>query len=163
MSATDTQRVLTDAIEPALALLPSAMDSLAARVMLIAIGLQESGLTTLQQIGGPAHGLWQAEKGGMVRGVLKNPRTMLSAARLCQARHVPATEADVYEALLTDDVLAAGIARLGLWADLAPLPAIGDVHGAWNCYLRNWRPGKPRPADWGDNYAAAVAAITEAP
>lgn len=35
MSATDTQRVLPDAIEPALALLPSAMDSLAARVMLL--------------------------------------------------------------------------------------------------------------------------------
>lgn len=142
-------------IDPALALLPT-MAGDTACVMLVAIGLQESGFTAREQAGGPAHGFWQFEKGG-VRAVLKNPRTMLSAAKLCQARNVPATEADVYEALLDDDILAAGFARLLLWADPQPLPT--DVHGAWNCYLRNWRPGRPRPEHWGDNYDAAVAAV----
>lgn len=149
---------LASAIDPALAILPGSMRSDAARVMLLAIGLQESSLTTRRQFHGPAHGLWQFEKGGGVRGVLKNPRTMLAAAQLCQTCNVAATEAAVYEALLADDVLAAGFARLCLWADPQPLPAIGDVHGGWQCYLRNWRPGKPRPGDWGDNYDAAVAA-----
>jgi hypothetical protein len=65
----------------------------------------------------------------------------------------------VYAALVEDDVLAAGFARLGLWADPQPLPAIGDVHGGWDCYLRNWRPGRPRPEHWGDNYDAACAAV----
>lgn len=150
---------LDGCINPALSLLPPAMASDAARLQMLAIALQESGLTTRQQVGGPAHGLWQFEKGGGVRGVLKNPRTMLAAAKLCQSRNVLATEADVYAALLADDVLAAGFARLFLWADPNPLPTIGDVHGAWNCYIRNWRPGKPRPGDWGDNYELAVTAV----
>ncbi len=34
-------------------------------------------------------------------------------------------------------------ARLLLWTDAKPLPAIGDEQGAWDYYLRNWRPGKP--------------------
>src|SRR6185312_10462500 len=53
-------------IVPALATLPPEMDSSQARVMLLAIALQESGLRTREQDGGPARGLWQFERNGVL-------------------------------------------------------------------------------------------------
>lgn len=151
---------LAQIINPVLDLLPQAMRSDEARVLMLAIGLQESGLAARAQLnGGPALGLWQNEQGGMVRGVLKSTATRSYALALCEALGVPATEAAVWDALEDDDLLAGGIARLGLWADPLPLPAIGDAHSGWLCYARNWRPGKPRPGAWGDNYDAACAAV----
>lgn len=152
------ETVLAAAINPALELLPI-LPSDEVRVMLLAIGRQESDFATRQQFGGPAHGFWQNEKGGMVRGVLKSPRTSHMAVTLCASRGVAPTEEAVYDALLDFDVLAAGIARLGLWADLEPLPELGDVNGAWECYLRNWRPGHPRRETWDKKYAMAFQTV----
>ena len=39
------------------------------------------------------------------------------------------------------DVIDAVFARLLFWTDPLPLPAVGDVEGAWQCYLRTWNPG----------------------
>lgn len=145
-------------IDHALTLLPARMDSPQARVMLLAIGLQESRFIHRRQIGGPARGFWQFERGGGVRGVLTHPVTQGQAQALCRARGIEPVAADVYAALELDDVLAAGMARLLLWSDPAPLPAIGDADGAWDLYLRTWRPGKPHPETWPELYAQAVEA-----
>ncbi|MCV6902125.1 MAG: hypothetical protein NTT76_05400, partial [Achromobacter xylosoxidans] len=59
----DLKKIIDTGISPALALLPAGMDTQAAHVMLLAIGLQESRFTHRQQIGGPARGFWQFEKG----------------------------------------------------------------------------------------------------
>src|SRR5699024_10369063 len=59
----------TRILDPALSLLPAVMDTHQARVMLLAIALQESDLAYREQIGGPAHGLWMFERGGGVKGV----------------------------------------------------------------------------------------------
>lgn len=142
-------------------LLPNRMDSPEARVLLLAIGLEESGLVYREQIGGPARGLWQFEKAG-VEGVLDNITTGGHAVQLCTSRNVNPTVDYVYNALSTDDILAAGFARLLLWSDPSYLPAIGDVETAWNYYLRNWRPGKPRPNAWQYNYSIAVSTIINA-
>lgn len=153
------EQVLAGAIMPALDLLPRSMHTGEAAVMLLAIGGQESGFRTREQVGGPAHGLWQFEKGGGVRGVLKHRATASHARIICTNRRVPPTEAAVYAELLDDDVLAAGMARLLLWADPLRLPAIGDEQGAWECYIRSWRPGQPHRDRWGEHYAAAVKAV----
>ena len=50
-------------IEPALLLLPERMRTDQAKVMLLAIGLQESRFVHRRQIGGPARGFWQFEDG----------------------------------------------------------------------------------------------------
>jgi hypothetical protein len=145
-------------------LLPSWLDSPQARVMLLSISPQEAGdkgiVTSRQQIGGPAHGLWQNELGGMVTGVLTNPATMAMAIQVCGLLGVDPTPAAVYTALLTNDYLACVFARLGLWADPHALPALGDSDDAWLCYCANWRPGKPRPSDWPPNYQAAITVIS---
>lgn len=149
---------LEQVIKPALRLLPAQMTSDEARVMLGAIALQESGLATRQQYGGPAHGLWQFEHGG-VRGALSYHTTRATARALCGKRHVIPTVAAVYEALLHDDLLAAGFARLLLWTDPQALPPLGDESGAWDLYLRTWRPGKPRPVHFQGNYRRALLAV----
>lgn len=148
-TASETARqVLCDVITPAYALLPAAMQSENATVMLLAIGLQESRLTYRSQIGGPAKGLWQFERGGGVRGVLTHDSSKSFAEQLCRWRSVEPTADAVYAALESDDVLAAGFARLLLWTHPAPLPAITSQFEAWKYYLRTWRPGKPHPETW---------------
>lgn len=150
------------AIDAAMALLPVAMDTPEARLILLAIGLQESGLIARCQIvdggaRGPARGLWQFERGGGVKGVLLHPASRYWALKLCEARQCPPDGWQVWERLETDDVLAAGLARLLLFTDQRKLPAPGDIDGAWAYYVRNWRPGKPHRDRWTSNYGQALA------
>lgn len=147
--------VLAQAME----LLPSRMDSDRARVMLLAIGLQESRLIHRRQIGGPARGLWQFEKGGGVRGVLNHKASRSYALEVCEERGVQPTMDAVYVALERDDVLAACFARLLLWTDPPPLPPIPHAPAAWSLYLRTWRPGKPHRQTWDALYREAVLAV----
>jgi hypothetical protein len=129
------------------------------RVELLAIGGQESGLTARAQIlngggKGPARGLWQFEKGG-VRGVYLHRASNEPLRLLCRARDVNFDVPQIWAALETDDILACGVARLLLWTDPRPLPAVDDEEGAWSCYVRNWRPGKPHRDRWVGAHAAA--------
>lgn len=156
--------IVSDAIAPALALLPAGMDTPAARVMLLAIGLQESRFVHRRQIGGPARGFWQFEKGtrasrGGVWGVYLHVASKDHLAALCKARSVACDPDAIYSALEYDDVLAAGVARLLLWTDPKALPPVGDADAGWALYLRTWRPGKPHPGTWPDLYRQAAAEV----
>lgn len=151
--------VVSKAMEPACALLPAKMDTKEARCMMLAIGLQESRFQHRQQIGGPARGFWQFEKGGGIKGVITHATTRELAQEVCKARGVPATADAVYDALDQDDVLAAAFARLLLWTDPKPLPALGEADQAWNLYYRTWRPGKPHPQTWNALYNRALEAV----
>lgn len=141
--------VVDEMICPAMESLPEKMDSDAATLLLLVIGLQESNFAHRWQIidvrrpnvKGPARGYWMFERGGGVRGVLTHPASRDHAYRICRARGVEPVATAVHPALETDDVLAAVFARLLLWTDPFRLPAAGDVDGAWHLYLRTWRPG----------------------
>ena len=156
--------ILHTAIDPALRLFPPAMDNDRVRVCLLAIGLQESGFiarfqrTSDPNIHGPAEGYWQNELGG-VSAVMGNTVTRDLALSLCSSLGMPFDASQVHSALEHNDVLAAGFARLLLYADPHPLPDVDDANGAWATYLRCWRPGKPRPADWPANHAAARSQV----
>lgn len=158
--------VLRDMIEPAFRELPARMASDEARVMLLAIGLQESRFTHRVQMPlrrgmppGPARGFWQFERGGGVTGVLTHPASRDIAAAVIGKRGIPNESRAVWTALAEDDVLAAIFARLLLFTDPAPLPPIGRDAPAWACYIRNWRPGKPHPQTWRALYDSAVATV----
>lgn len=144
------------AIVPALALLPARMNSKEALAMLLAIGLQESGFLHRRQMGnGPARGFWQFERDGGTAGVLRHKASCLHALAVCKLRGLTdLKEAELikgyapnsiveraYHAFERDDVLAAAFARLLLWTDAKSLPELGDVEGAFNLYIRTWRPG----------------------
>ncbi|ODA00577.1 hypothetical protein A7P25_21845 [Achromobacter xylosoxidans] len=160
----DLKAVIERAIDPALALLLARMDTSEARCMLLAIGLQESRFVHRRQIGGPARGFWQFEKGsrasrGGVWGVCLHPASKSHLAALCKARSVACDPDAIYAALEYDDVLAAGVARLLLWTDPKALPAVGDADAGWSLYLRTWRPGKPKPGSWPPLYRQAAAEV----
>lgn len=150
-------------ISPALALLPARMDTFEARIMLLTIGQQESRFEHRRQLvgsppqpTGPAKSLWQGEKGGgMVRGVRTHPATAKLAAMLYEARGVEPTDQAIWDAIENDDVLAAGLARLLLFTDPKPLPAMQEVDTAWNYYVRTWRPGKPHAEKWASYHLAS--------
>lgn len=162
MNLTD---VVKTAIEPALAILPSAMDTREARVMLLAIGLQESRFMLRRQVGGPARGFWQFEEGtkmsrGGVWGVYLHDSSRYWLDRLCASRGVLFQPDVIYRTLDTDDVLAAGVARLMLFTDPKRLPSVTDTDGAWALYLRTWRPGKPRRDSWNALHEQARIEVT---
>jgi hypothetical protein len=157
--------ILHTAINPALLLLPRAMDSDAARVMLLAAGLQESRLQYRYQktkdpyVKGPARGLPQFERGG-VAAVMGNPACKAHAEAVCKARGVPFDSSLVHARMEFDDVLAFAFARLLLWADPRPLPNLDASHeDAWKCYLRCWRPGKPHRETWDEFHKMARAQV----
>lgn len=165
---------MVKAINAALTLLPAKMRSDTARLLLVAIALQESeGKYRRQLVGnpprptGPAKSLWQGEiGGGMVHGVRTHAATRKVAAALYKARGVEANDRDIWNAIEHDDVLAAGLARLLLYSDPLALPDVGDVEKAWRTYLRTWRPGAhTRGSDaqkaalrkkFGENYKCAM-------
>lgn len=144
-------------------LLPSKLDTPESRVMLLAIGLQESRFTHRRQIGGPARGFWQFERGGGVRGVLNHPASKAMATAVCRELKVGCNAADVYRELDQSDLLSGAFARLLLYTDPAPLPAIGETQEAWALYERTWRPGQPHPEMWPDLYAQAALAVGHVP
>lgn len=152
---------VTGPLRDALALLPRQMDTPQARVMVTAICLQESGLIHRRQMGnGPARGYPQFELGtrasrGGVWGLYLHDASRFWLDHLCAARGVQFLPESIWRALETDDVLAAGVARLMLFTDPKRLPATDDIDGAWGLYLRVWRPGKPRPETWPENHRQA--------
>ncbi|HET7300216.1 MAG TPA: hypothetical protein VFJ01_06135 [Oleiagrimonas sp.] len=151
--------VLEHIIDPALRELPARMTSDAARIMLLAIGRQESAFTYRAQVGGPARGLWQFEVAG-VTGVMRHPRSASEARYWCELHDVPFAPSSIHHALRNNDMFACGIARLLLWTDPRALPARGDEDAAWSCYLRNWRPGKPSRMRWEHSYPAATETVS---
>jgi len=151
-------------IEAGLALLPVTMRTAHAKVLLYATSRQENPKRLPKQVGGPAVGDYQFESGGGVKGVLEHPSTAALAASVCKARGIAASRLTVYEALQHDPVLAAAFARLLYYTDPGRMPAVGDEPGAWDVYLRTWRPGafKRQPeelrAKWSKSYNDAMVA-----
>lgn len=156
---------IRDFLDPGLAML-ARVTGLAsddrARVMLLAIAGQESNWDARRQAGGPARGHYQFERGGGVRGVLNHPATAARMEALCRFLCVPTDEATVYEAIAWNDPLAVGMARLLLWSDPKPLPAVGAQDAALAYYEGIWRPGKPDASRWALRYPAALQAIQAA-
>lgn len=161
---------ILDAIDTALTLLPRAMTSDQARVMLYAIGQQESRFEHRRQLikkggamvpAGPAKGFWQFERGGGCRGVVEHPASRYWMHRVCMDRGVQFNATALWNAIEHDDVLAAAAARLLLFTDPKRLPAVADSRGAWNLYIRTWLPGKPHRQTWDAFHQTAVLTIIE--
>lgn len=120
-------------------------------ILLLAIAMQESGLTFRRQMpSGPARSWWQIE-----------PPT----ARDTLTRHAGARTmaeqlgcSDLESALQWCDALGCAIAA-GL-VHLCPLklPMPGEESYSWTYYLRAWRPGKPDANRWPKAYRAALKA-----
>lgn len=155
---------LKEDISTGLSLLPSKMASRAAMVLMYATSRQENPQRLPQQVGGPAVGDYQFERGGGVRGVVEHDSVADLTRSVCRARKVQCDTGSIYQALKTDPVLAAALARLLYYTDPKALPEVGDEAGAWALYLRTWRPGAyaRQPEElrekWKKSYADAMKA-----
>lgn len=151
-------------VDCALHFLPEKMNTPSAKAMLIAVALQESNMADRKQIGGPARGYWQFEKPGGVIGVLDHHATRAICIdifkRFDLADLGPDMASVVYCMTAFNSVLAAGLARLLLWTHPDPLPDELEQARAWEYYLWCWRPGKPHPERWADNYSSAWRLFT---
>ncbi|MBO1856818.1 hypothetical protein J4G52_25090 [Burkholderia cenocepacia] len=152
--------VVSSILEPALAVLPTRFDTPQARVMLLAIGLQESGFMREDQVGGPARSYWQFEING-VKAVMSFAGTAALSQLVARHAGIQFDAHVIYSALDHNDQLACQFARLLLWSAPGPLPALGASDAAWALYQSCWRPGKPRPADWLSNYQQALATVSD--
>lgn len=143
------------AIDQAFQLLPAGMDTPIARVIMAAIGFQESGyLVRIQYGNGPARSYWQFENGRLagINGVLTHRASAKLAAAVCKARGVEPDRVAVWKAMETDDVLGAAFARLLMYTDPKPLP--DNQADAWEMYAKRlWRPGKPHQDKWSASWA----------
>jgi hypothetical protein len=145
-------KTLTEVFDPK-------FDSPSARIQLLATGMQETRfMDRVQMGGGPAHSFWQEEPNG-VKAVVSHRVVGPILEDVCGKLGIAFDWQTIYKAVILNDTLACAVARLILYADGNPLPKVGDTDGAWQCYLRNWRPGRPRPEDWPQNYRIAMEQI----
>lgn len=135
-----------------------------ARRLLLAIALQESGPTlearyqgSPSESPGPARGWFQFECQGGTAGVLSHAASKAHAEAVCASLIVVPQPAACWRALEGNDVLSVAFARLLVLTDPETLPIEQDA--AWDCYLRLWRPGKPHPDVWPDNWKLAQATV----
>lgn len=149
-------QVVRYVIPAAFSLLPAGLRSLEASALLTAIGLQESRfLERHQRPQGPAKGFWQFERAGL-RATLSHHRTReLALCVISQLRYREPAFSTLHQALEHNDVLAAAMARLLLWADPLTLPGPEAPDTAWAIYLRCWQPGRPHPTTWKGLYKEA--------
>ena len=162
--------LLKTAIIPALSLIDPSLDTPAARAMLICIALQESGLRARRQMleardhwweskPGPANGLWQFERDGGVRGVMRHAAASAIVLPVIDALLYPRDPYAVHEALIHNDVLACVLARALLYSVPESLPGPNDPTKGWSQYVSAWRPGKPHVEPWANHYRTAWAAV----
>lgn len=137
----------------AFALLPPRMDTIEARAMLLAIGLQESKFIDRCQVinsgrRGPARGFWQFELGGGVVDVLTRFTTKKHILAVLDTLRYPPAASACYTAIEHNDVLAACFARLNLLTHSSRNPRRDEPDLGWRIYVETWRPGAPHPATW---------------
>ena len=104
------------------------------------------------QIGGPAHGYFQFERGGGCAGVLTHPSSSPLVITACGRMDYAPMPNDVYDAIVHNDILACIFARLLLWTLPHALPRQDQTELGWSQYMAAWRPGKPHHEQWADNF-----------
>jgi len=129
--------------------------------MLVAIAMQESALITRKQVGGSAISPYQFEKIG-IDNVFTHAETGRLVTGAAKELAIPVDE-NFYDAVKWNDAIATVIARLILWLDPAPLPALGKEVDARAYYERTWRPGIKSSIRWTTSYGTAVACIRSTP
>lgn len=163
--------------------LPAALWTPPALRLLAATCWQESGAQNVPQrlsdgSEGLAAGYPQMQANGIADVLLNSQSAKL--ARLCveasglevgasgavglnggyPSTEVPGVSAVVRAKFLNYPILQLQLARLMLWDDPNPLPAIDSSDANWAYYLTNWRPGKPSRERWdAQSWPQALATV----
>lgn len=145
-------------IPAAYSVLPEPMNSPQATAMLLSIGLQESRFLHRRQIGGPARGVFQFERGGGIKGVMTHQQTRGPlATALTELRYagVLGSAVELHKVVEHNDVVACVFARLLLYTVPLALPTRDEPGLGWSQYIDGWRPGKPHRETWTNFFTEA--------
>jgi hypothetical protein len=135
--------------------------SACAENLLLAIALQESNLSARIQgpnDAGPARSFWQFEKVGVV-DVFQRQKTALKV--MCDVLVLPCEPGKLHLMMAYNDMIACVIARLTLRLDPRSLGLATTEEGAWDYYIKNWRPGKPHRDRWAKTSWPTACATTD--
>lgn len=135
--------------------------SACAENLLLAIALQESNLSARIQgpnDAGPARSFWQFEKIGVV-DVFQRQKTALKV--MCDVLVLPCEPGKLHLMMAYNDMIACVIARLTLRLDPRSLGLATTEEGAWDYYIKNWRPGKPHRDRWAKTSWPTACATTD--
>lgn len=145
-------------IKPVMLELPAKMSSDSVTLQMMVTAKQESGLNARWQTGnGIARGLWQMEQPTVNLVMINKNSAGYLRTFIEQKLKMPMYSTSIiYDALDKDDFMACAMARLLYWDDPNPMPKVGDLNGAWQYYLRIWRPGAPDFTRWQSAYAEAM-------
>lgn len=132
-----------------------------AQLMCVATALQETRLQTRVQTNGPARGFTQTQENS-IADVKNNPASKVLFCKWCDILGIPYDPTRIYGRLTSRDDVDAAMFRLRLWCEPKPIPAIGDMTGAWLAYCDVQRPGKPDLSRWEQVYPQALATLQAA-
>jgi hypothetical protein len=135
----------------------------AAEDVMLGTALQESGLRTTHQVGGPALGLWDMEPAthdDIWRNFLAF-RAELSA----KVKRLAVSAVALVQQLEQNHPYACAMARLKYYRSPAPLPAHGDIDGYAHLWktVYNTAGGKGTEAEFIANWNALAAHRAERP
>lgn len=155
--------LLTAFIRPTLkhlAIKEPSIDSPAARQIMLAIAGQESACGRyFAQLGdGPARGIWQVEP-----ATHRDLQNNYLKYRLAFWQHLNKLLPDVVltDPLLSCQLYSCGVARLCLYRQPDPMPALGDKNGMWQLYKKyfNSHLGAATKAEWDHNWEKYVEGV----
>lgn len=140
-----------------------------AMVQIVATALQESTCRFRKQVPtGPARSYLQIETPTAMAAYRKDKylgaelmNLNLSMTTLQKTgREAMLASAYMAQVVELNDIAAVLVGRAIMWLDPHPLPALGDHAGAWKFYNEfTWRPGKPHPELWPENYLEATEIV----
>lgn len=170
------EHLLRFAFPAAYALLPPALESKAATVLVLAIGIQRTGLSERRQRGtasNRARSFWSFDHGETLRvgatgglaAVLMHPVSGPLLKKVLAALQYPVDPTqEVLRVLMMaiehNDVLAVACAILALQTLTESLAPLGDAAGAYRNFAEAWQPGRMLATDWQANYDTAYKAVT---
>lgn len=145
------------AVRPSLRWMGAPFDSVDASRMILAAALQESGLRTRHQIGGPAHGGTQFEIIGAAEAIRVDD---LLGKHFLKRLGLPRDPEGLHRALEWSEIGMVVCSRLLLWPHPKALPSAGEQYEGWEQYYDRWKPGKPHPERWAASWAGACEAVS---
>jgi hypothetical protein len=132
------------------------MASQEAKALVKAICYQESMLRFRRQMyQGPATGFAQFEQGGGVRGVIEHAVVGPIVRPIILSMQYEVYVPTIWAVLEHNDILAFVFARLLVYTVPQKLPGRDQWEEGWRQYQWAWRPGKPHPEKWRENYDRA--------
>lgn len=154
--------VLTPALNKIEKFAPDMPRSRALEVLMTSIsGVEANWTDRAQSPSGMAHGLFQMQQND-IEDIMANPASRAIFEQGMEEWGIKTPTAEHLFGILASaegDSMAVFLARLNLWCDPHPIPAVDVEQEMYAYYLDTWRPGVKPPARFAWAYGQALIAV----